>query len=210
MFARMCLLLALTALPGCTNIVISRHPISKPEDARFEQEFAGAWRVEDAPANTEYYFHIGQFGGEDVPECVTRVLWVVHETKDGKTGVGFAEFLGHVTRIGEKRFLSIVMPWKLGPEEGIRAKWEPKEFRAYRLYRVKLSGEELVVHTMELEPAARLVNEGKLAGDVEKSTEGKVMKVELSATPEQLRTFLATPESDALFSGKPMRLKRVK
>ena len=210
MIARMCVLLAVMALPGCSGGVTSKHPISAPQDAKFEQEFAGAWRQVDTADNEVNYVHIGAFGGDDVPESVTRVLLVMQKTQDGKMGVGFVECLGYVTRIGEKRFFNLVEP-KLELDKGFRAEWKPQEFRHYELMKLELLGDELVASNMDLEAARRFVNDGKLAGTVDdEDKEGKVHGVTLEATSEQLRTFLATPESDALFSGKPLRLKKVK
>lgn len=182
-------------LAGCVD---STKPLVDPQKAKPDKQLLGLWRHVGQDGQVSFY-HIGQAGDEQ-PEGVFRVVGVTH--REGQLAPP-AEMLLFTAQVGGKSYLNVA-ELKPGVAEKIKEKgWEAVE--GYFIWRYQIEGDRLTVWAMDNEAKRRVVEAGKLKGEV---STGRFRFVKFTDAPENLARFLSEA-GDSLFTNDPVRLERV-
>jgi hypothetical protein len=199
--ALLCLAVACLLYVGCDDL---QNPLSDPRIAKPDDRLSGVWRYDWG--KKQIYFHVGK-AGDELPDGVMRVAFVLHDTEDG-TVKSPMEALLFSTTIGTNTYLNLAPiegkeQLKLLKEKG----W--KEIRAYVLLKYKLEGDTLLLWKLDSDAKYHAIKDRKIKGVVnEKEGFVGIDTNKITDTTDNVARFVAKA-GDSLFPNEAMRMKRM-
>lgn len=180
-------LLAVTmaaALTGC--IPESKESLVDPSAARPDYGLIGLWQLKQDNGDVQYY-HIGLEPEKPLdprrstPESGLMKFWLItHSAQHRVVGNAFGMQM-LVASVGDAQYASLVVPQG---EPGANAA------NTYWFIKYQVDKDMLTTWGMGWEAAAKVIEQGKLTGTIERDAEGKLKRVLLTASREQLQAFL--------------------
>jgi hypothetical protein len=195
LLARLALLLPLLSLASC--VVESKNPLSDPDTSKPDRRLFGQWKGTNENKTTEYLF-IGlpsvQIKGR--PEGI-MVAHTIDVTADHK--ISASAYALFVTTIGKDTYLN-VFESKLA-ENAEQPEWSKTNIQSVLPVQCVVTDDQLSIWLMDLEATAKVVDSGKLKGEVRRK-DGTVSSVLLTDTTENLAAYLKDGGNKGLFAEK--------
>ena len=176
MFARVLAACAFALLlAGC--LPESVNPVTPPEAGLDAPELVGLWRSDQEDATL--YVHVLRGDGPAL-----KIVAVGHDDD----GTGSADFyVGHVSQVGARRYLNLRA-----------ADAPPDESPSYLIFGYEPGDDEgVTVLFLSADTLARAVTEGRLAGEVTRSSMGPTVR--LTGSGEEIAAYLNETEPKQLF-----------
>ncbi|MEZ6126474.1 MAG: hypothetical protein R3C49_25410 [Planctomycetaceae bacterium] len=176
------------SIPGITAILLvgmagcidSKQPLCDPREALIDAELHGTWIWKDSGVqNDEWTIRPA---GTGFPKGVLRVDIV----EDGKP----QSLLCFATKIQDDRYLNIVNT----QDDAVPKAWDPKLVTSYTLVRYAVRDSTLIITMLNSDFLTSSIRSGKIAGA--NSKDGN--RMELTATPEELRAFFSQHRADVV------------
>jgi len=205
----------LLSLPAC---VPCEHPLVEPEKSKLDERFVGVWKhVED---DNETYFFIGR------PSFAQKHLGLRNLAKDRPDGlmvmrraafhVGSSEleFSDQPTYFfSAKAGANTYMQLPVLDKNDKLTKWDTAKVKGYHLSKCELTDDRLIIYEMDIEGAAKAIEDGKLKGTVKGTAKLPLgdREVRITESTEGLNRYLAKDGLQALFpDASKISLVRVK
>jgi len=208
------LLLALALVPCIlTGCVLSKHPLSRPDDAVIDESLCGVWDKSAGNGVNQIIISVPAKG--KVPK---GMLMFQELTGDGKANSVNSPVLFFVSKIGNDEYWNMVMNPTLDnqtPADYLEKfnfdEWAKDPKRVYMFVRCKRTKDRMTIHGLDTEAMAKIVQAGKLKGDVERDPQTKEAKsVSLTDSTENLRAFLKTAGKEVFKADGAEEYRKVK
>ncbi len=177
-------LAAAAALTGC--IPESKEPLVEPSAARPDNSLIGLWQLKQANGDVQYY-HIGLEPEKPLdphrstPESGLMRFWLItHSAENRQVSNAFGMQMLCAT-VGDAQYASLVVPAN-----------DPSTSPAptYWFIKYHVDQDTLTTWGMGWEAAAKVIEQGNLPGTIERDAEGKLKRVLLTASRDQLQAYL--------------------
>jgi hypothetical protein len=173
----------------CASCVVeSKNPISDLAAAKQDVELRGLWMATDQQGNKNY-LHVGAESekpfapGLQVPEEGLMRFWLIsHEAKDGKLSKPFGMRF-FVSQLGDDRYANLVVDADFDGRSRPTTYW----FLKYRL-----DGDKLETWGMNFQETAKVVESGRLKGEVVRDPQkpSEIKSVTITDTQANIQSFL--------------------
>lgn len=171
--------------------VTSKAPLGTTVKPAAEAALIGTWKGHVADNRETSYWHF-----LPAKEGAMTVLGVTA----AKNNAGWGEYMATATMLGTYRYLNV----RSVSSDGKPAGKEEAARNIPVLY--KMRGGKLTLYLIGEKAAKDAIAKGQIEGEIEKGDYGDAT---ITATPEKLDTFFASPEGAKLFTEKIATLKKV-
>lgn len=177
-------LTASVLLTGC--IPESKAPLGDAATARPDASLMGLWQAKMDNGDVQYY-HIGLEPEKALdpkrttPESGLMKFWLIGhgaENRQVSNPFGMQMF---ASTVGDGQYLNLVVPANGPPATPPVTYW---------FIKYQVDKETLTTWGMSWEGTAKVIEEGKLSGTIERDAEGKLKRVLLTASRDELQTYL--------------------
>jgi hypothetical protein len=187
------------AFAGC--VPEAEHPIGNPDTAQQDAQLHGLWVADQSDGETQY-LHIGAepekglAAGVASPEAGLMRFWLIgHTTESGRVDNPFGMRF-FVSRVGDSQYASLALPIDDRETAPPRSWW---------FFKYQVDQGKLTTWGMDFETVGKFIEDGKVRGTVERDSQGRLKKVLITASSEQVEDFVEEND-DALF---PDNLKTI-
>lgn len=181
-------------LPAC--VPDSEQPLGRLADSQQETDLHGSWAFTE-PNGKVQYLHIG--GEPERPFDVTlidpepglmRFWFLTYDAESGDVSNPFGMRF-FTTTVGDDHYANCIYPYD--------ANDQPTGPARYWFYKYRVDGDELHLHWMSFHAVGDAIEAGTLAGKTERDKDGKLTAAHLTATTDELVTYLTAGGDEVLF-----------
>jgi hypothetical protein len=178
------------ALGGC---VASQNPVGPENEAVSEPRLAGAWQYVGDRRGAWDYLHV-------IPSEDGKTLEIVATNAEERA---WAVLAGHVTAIGERRYVSLRLTTASAKLMADLEKQGSREKHPYSFVAYRFDGDDSLAVAYPLKPMRDAVKEGRLAGKMEGDYD-----VVIDDSSANIAAVLGTVADADLF-GDPVTYRRI-